>query len=861
MISVRSLQYTFSRQAYQDLTKVNNGTVNTDVIALMWRDIMFRTDTTPLCGKYRVTAYAPIDLAALNAELSLMQVDTETLSTFLETYLLKLSDMEFVADVWKEYATRSIETTITSLRSFYGNRFIDGITTVISPRASIDEGRSNVTVNADNSISVSPIIAGIPAVSITANNVTITPSATTMTATLTGDAINMFDPSKPSLTMDLDGRKTGKYGFDITVTTDFPHVNMVRIDFGSAQTGLNVAMTIRNGSITTVIFDAVVNAQFVTVPIATAFTGITISLRRDEPSSHTLEGARYEFVVHHISFMQSQIVTDAAFYSKRIDLGADVKTAYLVTKQTSSGNGSAAYYISTSEENGSASSYRLIEPNQTDVPIIFGQETHTHIGKLPAAVTRWPTCSDELLGIRCMNLSKYLAADLVSKVLKVDPVTGIIDVISSSEYEVLYDLIEMHRGYQDYTYSYMPDSNRIDATKLAYRIQVNADTNWVDLVPLQYIESLPITADMIVAATTSATTIRIPYVIVNAETVELKSYTGAVSKPRITSVLNATESCDITIGVALDLRKPYTLSVAVPFAAYLARHKSDCEISTADVTITTDGVVLTPYTDYILHEDSLSVELLKTGVYGERLQTGKVSGSLPGVIISYAFVSTTNIMRKVYETHVFVEKATPITIIPFSATEVASGNFHKCNDVIISYASSYTLARGWNRIQTTQPYPNCQSMHEVNQCTGIFSGAGIIFPSDITTYRAYRNPMRKVPLFMLRIIPRDDVHKCFAVHDRRILIGFQPDQCDATVLLSSLTGSIPDGKKFTARRPRINTKFKNDGYVPTPEQFQVIIPVKKAAVDNLIYLKVVLSQPDNTSAIRIDTIGINTFKE
>ena len=50
-------------------------------------------------------------------------------------------------------------------------------------------------------------------------------------------------------------------------------------------------------------------------------------------------------------------------------------------------------------------------------------------------------------------------------------------------------------------------------------------------------------------------------------------------------------------------------------------------------------------------------------------------------------------------------------------------------------------------------------------------------------------------------------------------------------------------------------------YQPQPEQFNIIIPVKKSASDNILYVKAVLSQPDSTSSVRIDVMGINTFKE
>ena len=858
MISVRSLQYQFSRAAYQSLLRVNTTAPNTDTINLMWRDIMFRTETTPLSGKYRVEPYKPFDLAALNAELSLMQIDTDTISAFLEQYLLTLSDLEYVADVWKEYASRALADTTASLRSFYGNRFIDGVTMVLSPRKIIDAYKSTVTVNIDNTLTVSPNIATIPVIEIHDRDITVTPIGDSTTATLIGEPGYMFNSAKPSFVMTLNSRITGVFGFDIRVTTAFPSVNGLRIDFGSAQTGLAVTViTTLTGTATTA-FDAVVNAQFVTVPIATAFTSVSIKLRRDEPSSHTLDGAKYEFVVKSLSFLQSQVITDAAFFTKRIELGSDVKSAYLVTSETAAGDGSVAYYAATSEENGYPASYRPITPNDSTSPITFGQETHAHTCRISNAMTKWPTCGDAVMNVRCLILSKYLQDYLISKVLTVNA-DGVI-AAKSSEYEVLYDLVELHRGFQDYSYTCIPEVNTIDATKLAYRIHVNSTTNWIDLLPLQYIETLAITSDMIIKTTTTTTTVRIPYLVENAETLELKSSTGTVTKPKVMSISALSEACDIVLGTVLDLRKPYTLSIAVPFHAYLSRNSAACSLTAADIVITVGDVTLTPYTDFVFHEDILSVELLKQGKYGAMVATSIVGGSLPSATISYSFQNTTNLTRRVYETHVYVDKNTPITVLPFTPAETAAGNFHKCNGVTISFASSYTLTRGWNRIQTTQPYPNCAGKKEVNQCTGIFSGAGLIFSSEITNYRAYRNAMRKVPLFTLKLIPLDDVHKCFAVHDQQVMIAFQPDACDPTILTAS-SGSMPDGKRFTCRKPTIDTKFATTGYTAAPERFQMIIPVKKAASDNILYIKALLNQPDAASVVRIEKIGINTFKE
>ena len=96
MIAIKDLQYAFSRDAYQRLLRVNGGLADTDVISLMRRDIMFRTDTTPLSWRYRVEGYKPLELDKFNAELSLMTVDTQTQSAFIERFLLSLSDMSFV---------------------------------------------------------------------------------------------------------------------------------------------------------------------------------------------------------------------------------------------------------------------------------------------------------------------------------------------------------------------------------------------------------------------------------------------------------------------------------------------------------------------------------------------------------------------------------------------------------------------------------------------------------------------------------------------------------------------------------------------------------------------------------------------
>ena len=146
MIAIKDLQYEFSRDAYQRLLRVNGGLADTDVISLMRRDIMFRTDTTPLSGRYRVEGYKPLELDKFNAELSLMTVDTQTQSAFIERFLLSLSDMSFVSEVWKEYASRIVRDTLSSIRSYYGNRFIDGITKVLSPRDVIDETASSVAI-------------------------------------------------------------------------------------------------------------------------------------------------------------------------------------------------------------------------------------------------------------------------------------------------------------------------------------------------------------------------------------------------------------------------------------------------------------------------------------------------------------------------------------------------------------------------------------------------------------------------------------------------------------------------------------------------------------------------------------------
>ena len=179
----------------------------------------------------------------------------------------------------------------------------------------------------------------------------------------------------------------------------------------------------------------------------------------------------------------------------------------------------------------------------------------------------------------------------------------------------------------------------------------------------------------------------------------------------------------------------------------------------------------------------------------------------------------------------------------------------------VSFMSSYNLQPGWNRIQTTQPYPNLKGK-EVNQCSGIFSPAGIIFPNSISQQRAYRNPMRKVPLFTMKSIPVADINKCFSVHENRVFITFRPDYVTGAVLQQSLTdGMAKDGVYFTCRRPVINSTYETTAYTSQPEHISVTIPVRKTTNGTILYIRAYFTQPDALSCARIEKLGINTFKD
>ena len=860
MISIKDLQYEFSRDAYQRLLRVNGGMADTDVISLMRRDIMFRTDTTPLAGRYRVDGYAPLALDKFNAELSLMTVDTQTQNAFVERFLLSLSDMSFVSEVWKEYASRIVRDTLSSIRSYYGTRFIDGITHVISPRDVIDESASTVTVYADDSIGVTPATSSPSSLTITRQMVTVTPVGTSVSASIVGNVEDMFTAAASAVMFSLDTKRTGECGFDITITASFGAANSMQIDLGEVQTGLRATIAAGSASSPVNVFSGVINSRYIRASFPASAERCVISLRRDEPSVHTLNGAVYEFPIKNISFAYAQPMREAVFATTKIPLDPDITSACLVAQSAVCGNGSITYMASTADEQGKPIAFREVKPNSMDDLIVFGREAYSFAAKPSGGV--WPAYTDSVLGVAgiCLTRPEFITGSNGGIVTFEDDGR----IVVKSGYELLADNIEVNRGYHDYTYTVQPVQHNVVTAPISCHVSASAVGGWVERIPLMYLADFPLSASMIRSSAPGGVyTIRIPYPVSNPETLIIRTNLGTSVTPYLTAIDNTNgDYCDITIKASIDISKPNTVQVAVPFLKYIEKTNGSATVDSSSIAVRCGDIEYVLGTDYTYHDDDGDIELLKTGAYGKLVGTVSASTkSLQPVIVSFSFINRISANRRVYETHVYVEKATVITIVPFTAAESASGNFHRINDDVVSFMSSYTLGAGWNRVQTTQPYPNLKDK-EVNQCSGIFSPAGIIFPNAISQQRAYRNPMRKVPLFTMKSIPIADINKCFAVHDNRVFVMFRPDYVPDAVLQQSVTdGMAKDGTYFTCRTPVINQHYETTGYTAQPERISVTIPVRKTKTGSVLYIRAYFTQPDARSGARIEKLGVNTFKD
>ena len=185
------------------------------------------------------------------------------------------------------------------------------------------------------------------------------------------------------------------------------------------------------------------------------------------------------------------------------------------------------------------------------------------------------------------------------------------------------------------------------------------------------------------------------------------------------------------------------------------------------------------------------------------------------------------------------------------------GNFHTINGEYYSASPSYTLTTGWNKIDTTQPFPSLNE-YDVNKITGAVSSAGILIPEDMIM-RPYLDSMRQVSPYKLATMDASEGSKCFAYVDGKILVNFLPTFLDEELLANDTTSDMI-GSKFLNKRASFDTEYNNIGWVPVPERFGLEFSYTESG-DKSVFIKATIDCPDSSSFGKITYLGLNEYKE
>jgi hypothetical protein len=863
MKPIREIQYEKARELYTRLIRFRGDEPTVDEVDKLSREIIYSTDRTPLCGKYRIKSHKKVDTNSLNVELGLVKTDLETVSVYLDEVQKRIRTSEFAAEVWGSYSDAMIRKASYNLATLASSSFLDNFTTEIPLTDYIDKSNTTMSVDNDGNI-VLPIV-----VSNTSNyiykkaDIVIKPTVSGLTAAVIGTPTNILNIDESGdLNMSLSGGIITDAGFSIEIITSSDNVNLFSIALANVTNGIKIGVTITNDKMDkTKIYSSVITNTRIDVPFEMQnVRKIEIVLSMSNPNIVQHNMFKYEFVIRKISLTSDMRKYTAVYQTKEIVLNKGVSYISVVSEEEKIGNSILRYFISTSKKSdGTPDGFSYYDTSKSDRLLNVNISKGTY-DITPDTGEIWSLSPIFEYGHRLFNILDIMDDESRSSHQISDNL-----LLPVGDNIINKESVKLYRGTGDYL---ITSTSTVLEKKVDYIStipDINEITEWVNRVPLLISISSTVTEGQI--STVSGGTrncITIPYIVKSPDTVSLMKDNRHAVKPVISNIIYTESSTSITFstvagGEFLDPNSLYTITYSVKLEDYSSANSLDISIDTDYIDVVVDDEIFTYGIDYLLHNNH-EIELLKSGRYVkyynvDNSESPAINECLP-VAISYTYTSESTEPIVYFETNVYCSVATDITVIPFTTSESAAGNAHIINGSSTGTLRTVTLNQGWNTIKSTHPHPS-RNAYDLNSITGVPSSAGVILP-DNAIIRPYRDSMRQVSPFTLMNMDPVEAKKCFSFVNGKILISFVPEFIDPN-FINEETMSGEKGRTFICKSPVLASDYSNSTWTALPETFTVEFSYSDT-FDKSIFIRAEAEIKDSTSSIKLLRLGINQYK-
>lgn len=891
MKNVREIQYEKVRALYQELIRSRNELPSTDKIRTLSNETIYSTERTPMSGNYRVTGYENIDVNALNSELGLCKVDSESISEYLSMYQDRMRGLEFVSSVWQEMAKRRIIQAMNEVVKISSPIFVKGFTEELDPSSITDREETTLTILDDGTITLMPVTTSAKNYTHRARDISIRKiGSDALSAEILGEPTSVVNIGETGgVVMSLSGNRIEEAGFIFEAKTRVQGVNQISLNIGEETTGIKLQVDVsENGTNYKNVLTQVVRREKIDIPMDdTDISVIRVTMTMTSPNVVMLDEGRYEFRLYSVVMTNATRRNSGAWQSTELPITSDIAHVSLAVEDEVRGDTTLKYFVSVNKDaDDKAIGFMNIDPTQTGSVINLGNSiVNMEVGPL-SSDPRWKILPEKKWGSKLYNILNIPGLSIESSDFSI--VDGAIK-FTSDDMNIVEDTIKLYRGSYDFIQKERHVELERHVDNISCDVDMSATTEWVDPVSFRVRWRELIDGTLVTDyGNNYKNRIRVNWRIENPDDIQIERDDGQELYfliQRIEYLLDdnsivtireykqnhsdkTVDATYITLAgmkdeVILDDVYYYYMTFTTNLSEYILEREVEVELDLKSFVVQAAGQDLVQGVDYRIHPNMYKIELLKTGEYAAhidiRITDDEIQGSSAPINISYDFLEKGAQSTIFYETNVYVAVPTDIVVLAFSAAEIAEGNFHIINEDDISTFTSYTLKQGWNIVRTTQPYPSANE-YDTNELTSESSNAGIVIPENIENMRPFLDSMRQVSPFLLSTLEPDEGAKCFSFVDNKMYINFLPDFVEQDILVDPITSGTK-GQVLLCKKPILDPDYTNTGYTSSPEKFEFEFAYTNEEKEKFIFIRIEINSQSGTSTARVSRLGLNKYQE
>jgi hypothetical protein len=828
-----------------------------NAVAALYSEVTGSTSRLPMCGNYRLPPYEKVDINALNAELAAICSDYDAITDCCSDIDEYASRLDPVIATWERHMKRYLSDSLSSVYSSAGSTYLEGATVPIEMGTAMNSDLSTVAVTSDGT-AVLPVISNISFDGeISVDDISVAPLATNLSSVITGSPHLMFADEPSPCTLTLTGpinqltSTARQEGFRITVIVGSDAVDHLLLVLDTRVPGTRVTVKVENigGSVTSV-FEEICTSGDIDVVFERQYVAKIITIESSSPASVLPGSCVYEWTIKKIVLDSRTYLRSGIYQTNAIPLTSGPDLFYLAHDDNRYGDTTVTYYATLyTDDDGNPTGFAKVTDG---VPISIGNPRLNLAIKTTNTDGVWRPFLVSEFGNRLYSVISVSGTPEITDGLTVSGDR----LLCSGSVSINEDRTMVYRGVGDWAIMETSEDYIENVEAITSRTRLSSDSTWIQPIELNY---RVVDEPAIYAGSPSVITTRYPVGTGNLQDIMLRTGNGNSYRPTVTVISGST----VTLSSALDDNNDYYITYVTPLSNITAGNRTI--INESDIVVHAGDTRLSPGTDFTVFRETdssgimtYSVSLKASGAYGPLFSVDTSSGAAvnmsPNCSISYTVTHKNYSIVPYYETWVQVSMDTDIDLYPFMPGEIAAGNFHRINSRDFSTASSAVLSPGWNRIQSTQPYPTGKTDGNVNPLTGGISRARIDIPPHIERMRAFKDPLNQVSPFNLACISGDDRYGAYALYNGRLLLARVPEFIPLWKCTSSDVCQY-HGPTLLARRPVIDTDGYTTAWLPHPEEFEMAIATTGGVASSL-YVKIVM-EAGRASFARVRKLGIN----